>query len=457
MSGFVKLNWRCGGAGRLLAVGLLFAATGARAGPAAAAPGHNHNPSATNPPVINQPSPWRPEGPLTVEQALQRALASDGRIQSLKAAVQVAREQRLAATDLKDPELQAESRTSGEPENAAGDDFVNSRIKAALPLPNPWLMVPHVDARGADYQAAKADLKAATWLLKCDVGKLFAQLEYLTNELAFSADLVRLNDEVLTAVQARAGQGAATASDLMTASRQNVQSQNDFDQATHNYQAARRRLASWLDVAPVSFELATNAAAVPAPPEPDLSFEKALATAVTARSDLAALRWRAQAAMSSYHEVWNQKIPWIKEVQAGYMDNSVKDSDKYWVGLAVDVPIFAWTKNHAADAARAKAQLAGVEATNGLRQVRQELHDALDELEQTRRQLTRFETNISPLIATMHQTLAALKRTPDVMPEQVAAAELQLVETLLLDLNTRWQYQSALFDLERTLGAPLDQ
>jgi len=32
-----------------------------------------------------------------------------------------------------------------------------------------------------------------------------------------------------------------------------------------------------------------------------------------------------------------------------------------------------------------------------------------------------------------------------------------LVETLLLDLNTRWQYQSALFDLERTLGAPLDQ
>jgi outer membrane protein TolC len=453
MSGLVKSNWRFGGAGWLLAAALLLPATGTRAGPAVDAPGNPPHPPATNQPT----PPWLPTGPLTVEQVLQRALDSDGRIQSLKAAVQVAREQRLAATDLKDPELQAESRTSGQSEEAASDDFENSRIKAELPLPNPWLMVPHVDARAADYQAAQADLKAATWLLKCEVRQLFAQLDFLTNELAFSADLVRLNDEVLTAVQSRAGQGAATASDLMTASRQNVQAQNDFDQAIHNYQAARRRLASLLDVSPESFELATNPAAVPAPPAPDLGFEKALATAAMSRSDLAALRWRAQAAESSYHEVWNQKIPWIKAVQAGYMDNSVKDSDKYWVGLAVEVPIFAWTKNHAADAALAQAQLAGVEATNGLRQIRQELRDALDELDQTRRQLTRFATNISPLITTMRQTLATLKRTPDVMPEQVAAAELQLVETLRLELNTRWQYQLALFDLERTLGTPLNQ
>ena len=43
------------------------------------------------------------------------------------------------------------------------------------------------------------------------------------------------------------------------------------------------------------------------------------------------------------------------------------------------------------------------------------------------------------------------------LDEQVAAVELQLVETLRLDLDTRWQYQQALFNLERTLGTPLGQ
>ncbi len=45
-----------------------------------------------------------------------------------------------------------------------------------------------------------------------------------------------------------------------------------------------------------------------------------------------------------------------------------------------DVPIFSWTKNHAAEAALAKANLARVAETNELTLIRQELRDALDEL-----------------------------------------------------------------------------
>jgi len=123
----------------------------------------------------------------------------------------------------------------------------------------------------------------------------------------------------------------------------------------------------------------------------------------------------------------------------------------------VDVPIFSWTKNHAADAAQAQARLAAIQATNGLRQIRLELHDALNQLDQTWRQQTRFENSVSPLITTMRQTLETLKNTPNVMPEQVAAVELQLVDTLRLDLSTRWQYHLALLNFERTLGSPLSQ
>jgi hypothetical protein len=55
----------------------------------------------------------------------------------------------------------------------------------------------------------------------------------------------------------------------------------------------------------------------------------------------------------------------------------------------------------------------------------------------------------------MRQSLAALKNNPQALPEQVAAAELQLVETLRFDLDSRRQYQVALLKLESTLGMPL--
>jgi outer membrane protein TolC len=439
-------------AGWLFTAVVVLLGNGGLAGQPSTPVGDNHNSTAaTNPP------PWLSHGPLTMEEALQRALENDGRIASLQAAVKIARAQRLAATDIKDPELQGQSRTGGQSQKSSGDNWDNSRIGVGVFVPNPWLMVPLADARTADYQAAQADLKAAIWLLKCDVKMLFAQIDYLTNNLAFNADLVLLNGEVLNAVQSRVGQGAATATDLMTASRQYIQFQDDFDQAYHRYQLARRQLASLLDISPESFELATNPPAIPSLPEPGLTFQSAMALAVNSRSDLAAIRWRAQAAESSYHEVRNEKIPWITEVKAGYIDNSGNNTDNYWVGLAVNIPIFSWTKNHASDAALAKSNLAGVEETNGLRRIRHELHDALDELEQTRQQQTRLETSASPLITSMRQTLATLQRTPNIMPEQVAAAELQLLETLRLELNTRWQYQLALLNLERTLGTPLNQ
>lgn len=406
-----------------------------------------------NPEIGTNSAPGLPTGPLTVEQAFERALDADGRIATLKAAVEVARQQRRAATDIKDPELQAQSRSTGQSSSTSGDYLDSSRISATAFIPNPWLTIPRVDARTAEFRAAQADLSAAIWLVRCDVRRLFAQMNYLTNDLSLCAERVRLNGEVLTAVQARAGQGAATATDLMTASRQYLQFQDDLDQANHRYQLAKRQLASLLDVPPETLRLATNSVELPSLPDSGITFPQAETIAEKTRSDLAALHWRTLAAGSTYHEIRNQRLPWISEVKAGYIDSS----EKYWVGAAMDVPIFSWISNHAADAALAKQTLAGVNETDGLRQIRQELHDAIDQMDETRDQQIRNDTTVEPLIATMRKTLAALKSTPNVMPEQVAAAELQLVETLRFDLGTRWQYQLALLNLESVVGAPLDR
>ncbi len=402
-------------------------------------------------PTVANP-PWSPGVPLTLEHATSRALACDPRILTLKAAVEVAREERLAATDLKDPMAKAESRTIGRPGTLDDGDLDDSRISLGVYVPNPWLMVPRVSARTADYRAAEADLNAATWLVRCDLRQLFAQLNYLTNDLLLTADRVRLSGEVLKATQAQVQQGAAAATDLMTASRQYLQFQNDFDQASHNYQLARQQLASLLNVAPGSFALATNAVLLAPLPQPGLDFEEAYARAFESRWDLVALRWRAVAAVSYYHEVRNQRVPWVKEVEGGYINDASRNSGGYWAGIAADIPIFSWTINHGADAALAKVELAGVSETNGFRLVGQQLHDALDEVDLTHGQVVRNDSTMTPLMTTMRQTVATLKATPNVMPEQVAAAELELVETLRFELNTRWQYEQAVLNLERVLG-----
>ncbi|MGA2247403.1 MAG: TolC family protein [Verrucomicrobiota bacterium] len=445
-SDFFQSKCRFAASSLLIAV-LGFGTASARAD--SSPPPGNHDRTSATP---THPPPWAPGAPLTMEQALRRALVCDGRVASLKAAMEVARQERLAATDIKDPEVEGQIRSRGQAFDGGTGDLEDGRVRLDFFVPNPWLVLPRVDARTADYKAVQADLSAAIWLVRSEVQRLFAQLGYLTNDLAFSADEVRFNGEVLNAMQARLKQGAATASDLMTASRQYLQFQNELDQTYHRYQQARRQLAALLDIPPESFELATNEAP-PSLMEPALDFQQVEAMADRSRYDLTALRWRAQAAQSTYHEIYNQRWPWITKVEGG---NQYK-SDQYFVGLAMDVPIFSWTKNHAAAAALAKVGLAGVDETNGFKLVRQELHDALDEVDQTRRQQVRNDANVEPLIATMRQALATLKASPNVMPEQVAAAELQLVETLRFDLDTRWQYQLALMDLERVLGAPLSQ
>jgi outer membrane protein TolC len=448
MRGFFKAGCRFSGCGWLLTAFLLLGAARGWAESPLATTGHNREVT-----VHTNPPPWAAGQSLTLEPALRRALACDSRIASLKAAAEVARQERRAATDLKDPSVAGASRSLSRNDDISSEDLDNeSKLSAEFYVPNPWLMIPRVDARTADYEAAKANLEAGIWLVRCQVIQLFAQLDYLTNELAYNADQVRFSGEVLNAMQARLKQGAVTASELMTPSRQFLQFQNELDRTSHNYQLARRQLAALLDIAPDSFELATNALPQP-PPEPGLSFQEAETLADRSRYDLAALRWGAQAAQSSYHEVRNEAVPWIKDVQAGVLGRS----ETYWVGLSVNVPIFTWTKNHAADAARAKATLASVEETNCVTLIRQELHDAIDEVDETRRQEARNELNVKPMIETMQQALASLKASSNVMPEQVAAAELQLIETLRFDLDTRWQYELALFELERTLGAPLSQ
>jgi hypothetical protein len=62
-----------------------------------------------------------------------------------------------------------------------------------------------------------------------------------------------------------------------------------------------------------------------------------------------------------------------------------------------------------------------------------------------------------PIIRSMQQTLDTLNDTPNAMSDKVAATELQIVESLRLELASRKRHLLALINLEYVTGAPFEQ
>ena len=138
-----------------------------------------------------------PANPVTVEAAIERATACSLQIKALRAAVAVAKQRKSEATDIEDPEAMVAwgnvddlVDSSG---NAQNSDTAR-RVGGRFYFPNPFLVMPRVSARRADLEAAQADLQAARWLVECDVRRLIAEIQYLSEDKALTVELVRQND-----------------------------------------------------------------------------------------------------------------------------------------------------------------------------------------------------------------------------------------------------------------------
>jgi outer membrane protein TolC len=394
--------------------------------------------------------------PMTVDQAVERAEACNPQVHALRAAIDLAKQRKSAASDFEEPEaLLAWGNLGDEFGNfvSTGNNDKESRAGGRLYVPNPFLIVPRVSARTAEVMASKADLQDTLWLVECDVRRLSAELYYLAEDMALATELAHAQSEILKDVRVRAQQGAATASDVVTAVQRQLETQNNLDLTRHRHQLVQRDLAALLDTPPTSLQIVTAALTPLFLPESTFALWPVREVALASRGDVAALHWRALAARSAYREARNVRIPWFKEITAGNRE----PTDQWWVGIGVTVPVFSWTKNHTEDVLQAQLNLAGVNETNGVQRVCRELRDALDELEERQRLEKRNRNEVAPLIAEMRQTLQLLKRTPNLMASQVVATEAQILEASRLELAARWQYHLALLNLERVLGKPMSE
>jgi len=416
------------------------------------------------------PPPLIPEAPLTVDQAVERAQKLNARVLAARAALRIAEQQRRAATDIKDPEFEYHrawtSKTLIDNTGTGTDDGQYSVFQANVFVPNPWLLVPRVNARQADLRAARADVRDAVWQVGCETRRLFAEIRFLNSDLESASKIAGLYGDILKAARSRAEQGAVTSADLVSAIRRELQVEDEAASARQRLVSARNELAALLDMPPESLRIDANASpAIVAAQKLAVSPAQAESTALQRRGDIEALHWRSSAADSAYREARNVRLPWIKEIKGMYRTGSYdddgfvttrQDQSSVWrIGFAMDVPIFSWTKNHAADVSLAKSEQAGANETAGLQQARREVDDAITVIEASWRQLERYNREVAPLMTEMRRALGTLQSASGAMPDQIAVMELQIVETERLELAARHRYELAALALERSMGEAL--
>jgi outer membrane protein TolC len=393
---------------------------------------------------------------MTVEQAILRAHLRNPQLRSLNAAVRVARLQSAAATDFQDPEAlvglgKLNDEDSNQTDTSGGSQ--DWQVGVRFYVPNPFLLGPRASAGKAALMAARADLQAASWLVECDVRRWFAEVNYLTRDLELADKILIQSTEILKDVRARLTAGAATAADVTSATQKQLQAEHQRELVRRERRTSLRELSVLLDLPQAALVLNPNSPAnkssIEAPPPRDTLLQAAL----NCRGDVVALHWRALAARSHYKEEQNVRIPWFQKVVAW----NKQPSSEWSVNVAVNFPIFSWTRNRAPEAALAESELASVEESNVILLAQQEVTEALDELDEQRLEWTRNQQQVVPMLEEMRRTLELLGRTRGLMRTDIATTEMQFLEASRIEMGSRWRHELALLNLERALGRPLHE
>jgi outer membrane protein TolC len=278
------------------------------------------------PPVPRVVEPVR--GPLTLDQAIARALAHSERIASLEAVADAAAEACHVAGDWRDPELRlqyGEESTDTErrlvsppmtgPMSTTSDEGDSYRVGIRVFPPNPWARSARISVAQARLYAARAELRHARWQVVTGVRRLFAQVLHAEKDEQLLGEMVGLHKEMRQLTKQLLKKGQATLAEDIAVSRKYLRSLSDRNRAAQQYLSARQSLASLVGSPVATLDIVHD--------DKDLARMEFLAgqteglelTALRHRADLSAGLWRAAAAKAACREARTARIPWLSHVE----------------------------------------------------------------------------------------------------------------------------------------------
>ena len=301
------------------------------------------------------------------QAAIEGARAADGL--QVNGSLDVSR-QRFSSTSIYPPPLGGSTRTLGTAQiNASWEFDFFGRNSAAI------------EAAVGTQRAAQADIAAARVMLASNVARTYVQLARLIEQREVAARSLKQRDDILTLIRQRVQGGLDTAVELRQGEGALPESRQQIEQLDEQITLTRHALAALTAQAPDALaDLAPSLRVVKAAPMP----ATVPADLIGRRADIAAARWRIEAATSDAKSAKAQFYPNINlgafvglsSIGLNRLVNA--GSEQFGVGPAIRLPIF--------DSGRLRANLKGktadldaaVESYNGA--VIDAVHDVADQI-----------------------------------------------------------------------------
>jgi outer membrane protein TolC len=453
--------------------------------------------------VAGRQLPRKHTGALSADQAIERAISRSTRVLELVTSVDIASKERLAARDLRDPELRlsygesdgesvrATQSTDTELAGITGlgtetgtieNEGSQYRVGLRFFIPNPFERRARESAQTADIYARVADLYQAQWDIAIDVRKLFATVRYLEEDIATLSKLTGVYSDVLERERSRLDKGVGGLNDVMTASRRFLSVLSSRDQLIREQEARLRDLALLVSVSASSIQLTPD----DAPLDTDTVYNWQTAQLVTLatahREDLIARAWLTRAAEARHKESRSANVPWPSHVQASYSESESEgtrsfngsdldptrnriqnsqssstddgDGEAWRIDAAISLPIFSWV-SHASDVREAELRQARALEAHTIDRVQRDVEHAIERVRSAHEAKRRFDEQTQALIDEIRRTVdkGAIAVLNDV---DVARLKEELLNARRTRQRAAHDHTLSLIQLEKAMGLRLE-
>lgn len=436
----------------------------------------------------------RTSGPLTLAQAIERAILYSEEVSVMRAQDRIAAEQQLAASDFRDPVIGV-SYSENESDSAdtrwdygfagmstqavrttsrKGDSYA---VSVRFYPDNPFERHYRISAAAGNSRAATLDEQVAEWAVAAEVKRLFAQLDYGEKDLRILSELVDVHEKAAKATKELVRRGAATSQDQMTASRRYLSAVSEKNKVTQDCELARETLANYLGLSAGTVKVLVNETTFPKLEAETLKVEELTSLALSRRADLAALSWRAAAAKSAYHETLSTRVPWLNDIRLQYAESTStqdgalganvlglnpadplsqdeQDGTSWRVDATINIPLFSWG-NHDSDVRLAEYHQARNLLQDKRDRISRDVKNTVEALRSSQKASIQYRAEIAPIVYDMQEVVENATESGGLPPSEIARIKQEILDTQRLRLQTEYQQRLAVIRLEEVISAPL--
>jgi cobalt-zinc-cadmium efflux system outer membrane protein len=381
---------------------------------------------------------------LTLDAALERAIATDPVLAELHAKTNAEAARIAVADDLENPELRLTNVNFRD-----GGEASELTLRVRPPLPG------EVQARGeiarAGFEQASADAARARQLLATRVRKHFELSLLHRDAAALAAEAAVLESRELVLLERELARGVVTRGDVAERALDAAGTRRECDQAARRLAASREMLRELLDLPATTRVVLVGEPAIPAALEAvDGDDGELLERALRARPELRDAGASIDAARAETWLARAEQWPMLSFVQVGY-DFQPSGAEAWEAGVAIDVPLFNWNRD-GVRAAEADLLVVRRGFEGVVREIAGEVQTSLVRARDAASDLSRFRDGPSRAAASARRSAESGRSLGQVSEGDLIEAKRRDIEARLTELDLAEDYIVAFAELGAAVG-----